>query len=376
MTEMARRNFLGLLGAATVGGGPLMMAHELWTSAWQAYRHSFIDGQGRVIDYSADKGFSTSEGQAYALFFSLIAGDRNTFNRVLNWTNTNMAGGRLGDVLPAWKWGLKGAKWGVVGSNSASDADAWMAYALLEAGRLWNAPDLGSMGRKLATRIANDETISVSGFGRVLIPGSSTFPTTPPVLVDPSYTPLFLAAGIAEATGDPMWQEIAATCPKMMATVTRNGFAPDWAWLPQAPATPPSGLPDVGTGSYDAIRCYLWAGLTAPDTHGAAAILGSLMGMARYLATHHTPPESVNIATSTVHGTGNSGFSAALLPYLVQAGKPKLLKRQLARVLAKREATGLFGQPAVYYTQNLILFGLGGLSGAIRMAKSGAIVQA
>lgn len=372
---MARRDFLGLLGAVAIGGGPMMMARELWISAWRAYRHSFIDGQGRVIDYSANKGFSTSEGQAYALFLSLVAGERGTFKRVLGWTNTNMAGGRLGDVLPAWKWGLYAGKWGVIGANSAADADAWIAYALLEAGRIWNDHDLTTTGKKLAVRIANDESVTINGFGRVLIPGASNFPDTPPVIVDPSYTPLFLARGIAEATGNPAWQAIAETCPKMIATVTRNGFAPDWAWVPQAPASPPGGTPEVGTGSFDAIRCYLWAGLTAPDTEGADAILASLQGMARYLATHPTPPQSVDVATGAVHATGNIGFSGALLPYLSRIGKTRILKQQLSRVLAKREAIGLFGQPADYYTENLILFGLGGLSGAIRLTKAGALVK-
>lgn len=351
-----------------------MMARTLWLSAWRGYQHAFIDGQGRVIDYSANKGFTTSEGQAYGLFFSLVAGDRGTFRRILNWTNTNMAGGRLGDVLPAWKWGLKSGKWGVLGANSAADADAWMAYALLEAGRIWKDPDFIATGHKLAVRVANDESVEINGFGRVLIPGASDFPDTPPVLVDPSYTPLFLAHGIASATALPPWQEIAATVPKMIAATSRNGFAPDWAWVPQAPASPPSGLPETGTGSYDAIRCYLWAGLTPPETDGAGSILGTLKGMSRYLATHPTPPVTVDIAANSPQGNGPVGFSGALLPYLGALGRKRQLKHQLGLVLAQRETTGLFGQPSHYYDENLILFGLGGLSGAFRFDKMGRLV--
>lgn len=374
MGKMARRDFLGLFGAAAIGGAPQMMARTIWDSAWRGYRHAFIDGQGRVIDYSANKGFTTSEGQAYGMFFSLVAGDRGAFRRILNWTNTNMAGGRLGDVLPAWQWGQKSGKWGVIGANSAADADAWMAYALLEAGRIWNDHELGATGHKLAVRVANDESVQISGFGRVLIPGSSDFPDTPPVVVDPSYTPLFLAHGIAKATGLPTWQEIAATAPKMITTTSRNGFAPDWAWVPQAPASPPPGMPETGTGSYDAIRCYLWAGLTSPETDGAGPILGALKGMARYLATHPTPPQSVDLATNSPHGNGGIGFSGALLPYLATLGRKRLLQQQLGLVLTQRETTGLFGQPAHYYDENLILFGLGGLSGTFRFDKAGGLV--
>ncbi|HEX7390929.1 MAG TPA: glycosyl hydrolase family 8, partial [Acidiphilium sp.] len=280
-----------------------------------------------------------------------------------------------GDVLPAWKWGLKSGKWGVLGANSAADADAWMAYALLEAGRLWNDHDLQATGHQLAVRIANDESVAINGFGRVLIPGASDFPDTPPVIVDPSYTPLFLAHGIATATGLPAWQEIAATAPKMITTTSRNGFAPDWAWVPQVPASPAQGLPATGTGSYDAIRCYLWAGLTSPETDGAGQTLGALKGMARYLATHPAPPQSVDLASNATHGNGGPGFSGALLPYLAALGKSRLLRQQLGSVLAQREATGLFGQPAHYYDENLILFGLGGLSGVFLFDKTGALVR-
>lgn len=372
---MPRRNFLGLLGAGVLGvsGSTSLVARELWGSAWHAYRHTFIDGQGRVIDYSSDEGFSTSEGQSYGLFFSLVAGDRGTFHRILNWTNTNLAGGRLGDILPAWKWGRHNGHWGVIGQNSAADADCWLAYTLLEAGRLWHDHNLGVLGARLATRITDDESAKVNDFGRVLLPGSSQFPHSPPVMVDPSYTPNFLAHGIATATSQHAWHEIAATQPKVIAKLAGSGFAPDWGWLPSAPSHPPSGLPHPGTGSFDAIRCYLWAGLTAPDAPGALTGIAPIKGMARYLATHPVPPEHVNVATGETHGTGPIGFSAALLPYLVRLKKHKSLSRQLRRVLGQRHASGVFGHPPHYYDESLIVFGLGGLSGVMQFSKEGKL---
>ncbi len=374
MIDMARRDFLGFLGAVAVSGGPLMMAKELWQSSWRGYRSSFIDGQGRIIDYSADKGFSTSEGQAYGMFLSLAAGDRPAFRRILSWTDTNMAGGRLGDVLPAWKWGLRGGKWGITGANSAADADAWMAYSLLEAAHVWKDHNLGVLGHNLATRVANDESIIINGFGRVLIPGASDFPDTPPVIVNPSYTPLFLARGIAHATNLPQWKEIAVTTPRLITATSRHGFVPDWAWVPQRPDKPPAGLPETGIGSFGAIRCYLWAGLTNPDTEGAGVVLAALKGMARYLTMHRAPPLTVQVADASTHGSGGIGFSGALLPYLGALDKQRLLQQQLGRVLAQRETSGLFGQPTDYYTENLILFGLGGLSGAIRFDNEGGLI--
>lgn len=362
--------------ALNVSSGTTILGRELWHTAWNAYRDAFIDGQGRVIDYSSNQGFTTSEGQAYALFFSLVANDRKAFHRILAWTNANLAGGRLGQILPAWKWGHGARTWGIIGTNTASDADAWMAYALLEAGRIWGEHNLGALGGSLASRIISQESVVLGGFGRLLLPGSAHFPRTPPVLVDPSYTPLFLAHGIADATGDAGWRAIAAGQPRLISAVAPHGFAPDWAWLPSRPSSPPGNLPPTGTGSYDAIRCYLWAGLNAVGTPGAAAELSRLGGMAHYLGSHAAPPESVNVASGAAHGTGPVGFSAALLPYLAHLKADKALRRQLSRVLAHREVSGLFGEPADYYSENLILFGLGGLAGVVGFSKTGAVASA
>src|SRR5438105_1905284 len=89
----------------------------------------FMDNQVRVIDHdSGDR--TTSEGQAYATFFALVANDRSRFDGLLHWTEINLASGDLTSHLPAWSWGKNpNNKWGVLDSNSASDADLWMAYA-------------------------------------------------------------------------------------------------------------------------------------------------------------------------------------------------------------------------------------------------------
>lgn len=367
---------MGLFGGIGIGGlsGPAILADQLWHASWRAYRDAFVDGQGRVIDYSADEGFTTSEGQSYALFFSLVANDRSTFNKVLAWTKTNLAGNRLGDVLPSWKWGRNNNSWGVLGHDSASDADSWLAYTLLEAGRTWKDHNLRALGHRLAKRIIIDESVDIKGFGRVLIPGSSKFPRTPPVLVDPSYTPLFLAHGIASATGDPAWRSIASTQPKMIEAVSAHGFAPDWAWVPTLRKSPPPGTPQTGTSSFDSIRCYLWAGLTPASMTGAKQELAALGGMAAYLERNPIPPQTVQLNTGAASGAGSIGFSAALLPYLARLKKTKLVRRQLSRVVAGRQSTGLFGHPAEYYSENLILYGLGGLTDTIRFHESGVLI--
>ena len=65
-------------------------AEQQWP-LWQHYRERFLDASGRVIDHSAgDK--TTSEGQAYGMFFALVVNDRKSFDQMLRWTEDNLAG--------------------------------------------------------------------------------------------------------------------------------------------------------------------------------------------------------------------------------------------------------------------------------------------
>lgn len=106
--------------------------------AWDHFKQAYISDGGRVIDPSDSRKITTSEGQSYALFFALAANDRAMFDKVLRWTEDNLAEGSLNKQLPAWLWGKKADNgWEVLDTNSASDADIWIAWSLLEAGRLW-----------------------------------------------------------------------------------------------------------------------------------------------------------------------------------------------------------------------------------------------
>jgi endoglucanase len=52
---------------------------------WQDYSSRFLGEDGRITDFQR-AGATTSEGQAYALFFSLVADDRPRFQKILQWT--------------------------------------------------------------------------------------------------------------------------------------------------------------------------------------------------------------------------------------------------------------------------------------------------
>jgi endoglucanase len=326
-----------------------------WPSLWTSYTATFMDGQIRVIDRDSNDR-TTSEGQAYGMFFALVANDRPRFDKLLRWTEVNLAEGDLSARLPAWLWG-RGAddRWDVLDANSASDADVWLAYALFEAGDAWRDPRYTRLAEALATRIADEEVVHVPPLGPVLLPGAHGFVRDGTYRLNASYLPLQLFIALGERQPRGPWTAIADTIPRIVRASAPGGFATDWIEVGPGGAFTPSSH-----GSYDAIRTYLWAGVLDPDTPSRDALLQTLGGMVNVVRASRKPPARVR-ANGTVHdGNGPIGFAAALVPYLEAVGETRLAREQLSRVRDARDAqTGLLGRPAKYYDQNLALFALG-----------------
>jgi endoglucanase len=322
---------------------------------WKSYAAALMDNQVRVIDHNAGDR-TTSEGQAYAMFFALVADDRPRFDGLLHWTESNLAGGDLSTHLPAWLWGQKQDRnWGVKDANSAADADLWMAYTLVEAGKVWAEPRYTSLGKALAKRIAAEEVAQIPGLGPMLLPGSKGFQHGNSYRLNASYLPIQLLAELAHELPDGPWQQMAAKVSAVVEGSAPHGFVTDWVDLREGKDFVPSAI-----GSYDAVRVYLWAGMLDPEAPYRSEILKSLIGMERYLRTHPVPPEKVRQDGTIESSKGPVGFSAAVIPFLSALGEKDAEHAQDARVRAELDAkTGLYGAPAKYYDQNLILFALG-----------------
>ena len=344
-----------------------------WYQFWTSYQARFIDSQGRVIDWN-DGGITTSEGQSYALFFALVANNPKLFQNILTWTQDNLAQGSLAAHLPAWRWGERPNKtWGVLDTNSAADADLWIAYTLIQAGRLWNRNSYTAMGTLLAKRIAQQEVVTLPDTGPMLIPGNAGFHIAPNTYVfNPSYLPLPVVEGLAHALPHGPWRAMAMHLPHFIKAVSPYGFAPDW--VAYSPRQGYHIAPQGSNGSYNAIRVYLWAGMSNPDTPGAQRILDSVSGMANYLQSHLLPPVSENWQTGVPSGTGPTGFSAALIPYLMQKNMKPEVHNQWLRLNADYDrADGLYGKTSHYYDQNLALFALGWVYHTIRFDRNGEL---
>ena len=341
---------------------------------WRQFATHFIQQDGRVVDFSTPAQQTTSEGQSYAMFFALVANDRATFDRLLRWMRANLAAGHFdgNDLrLPAWQWGRRpDGSFGVLDPNSAADSDLWIAYDLFEAGRLWHEPAYTQLAYALITQIEKQEVADLRGLGPMLLPGAQGFRSGGTTRLNPSYLPLPLLRALATASPSGPWAKIAANAYTLIKTTAPLGFAPDWAAFRDGQFIVDPQKGDIG--SYDAIRVYLWAGLTASADPLARPWLGALGGMRERVAATGVPPERVATTTGVAQGEGPSGFWGALLPYFRALGDARaagLAQMHLAAPTAAARTT-----PPVYYDEVLMLFGAGAADGRYRFDENGQLV--
>ena len=350
---------------------------------WHAYAARFISADGRVLDpQGGDR--TTSEGQSYALFFALVNNDHPQFERLLAWTETNLAQGDLGAHLPAWTWGKgKDGRWAPQDANSASDSDLWIAYDLIEAGRLWHNPHYSTLGQRLTSLIARQEVVNLPGLGPALLPGASGFRFQRFWVLNPSYMPLFLIDRLAAVDPSGPWANVAAEVPTILERSAKNGFAMDWVCYTPGEGFAPCLANGRNTppplGSYDAIRVYLWAGMLPASSPARTRILHALGGMNRFLAQDAAPPEKVNDDGVPLNGGGPVGFSAALLPYLQSIPNETAVAQQMVRVKSQLdEKSNLYGAGygtgPTYYDQNLVLFASGWMEKRFQFGTSGELL--
>ncbi|WP_312830577.1 cellulose synthase complex periplasmic endoglucanase BcsZ [Pseudomonas rhodesiae] len=356
---LALAGFLAAPGAASAGACA-------WP-AWEQYRQALLSADGRVIDPSTEQLVSTSEGQGYGLFFALLGNDPASFAHVLSWTQDNLAAGDLNRQLPAWQWGRdKDGQWRVLDTNNASDADLWIAYSLLEAGRLWHRPEYLILGRNMLWRTAAQSLRKLPGLGLMLLPGDVGFDSAEGWRVNASYLPPQLLVRFAAEA--PIWAELASNTQRLLLDGSPKGLVPDWQ-LWKAGQGWEADHQRGTLGSYDAIRVYLWAGMLAKDAPGRGTLLEHLQPMVKLTATQGFVPEKVDSASGAASGTGPVGFSAALLPLL--AASPE--GTSALAVLRER----IKQQPPLadaYYNQSLTLFGQGWDQQRYRFDKDGHLV--
>ncbi|MCR5993548.1 cellulase [Enterobacter ludwigii] len=331
--------------------------------AWEQFKKDYISESGRVIDPSDTRKITTSEGQSYALFFALAANDRKAFDQLLTWTRDNLAGGNLNDNLPAWLWGQKDHdNWAIIDTNSASDADVWIAWSLLEAGRLWKHPDYTRTGKALLKRIAHEEVVKVPGLGSMLLPGKVGFAEEKAWRFNPSYLPPQIASYFTRF-GAP-WTTLRETNLRLLLETAPKGFSPDWVQYQKNRGWHLQQDKSL-VGGYDAIRVYLWVGMMSDKDAQKARLLTRFRPMATMTTKHGVPPEKVDVARGKPAGKGPVGFSAAMLPFLQQRD---------AQAVQRQRVADNFPDNNAYYSYVLTLFGQGWDQHRFRFTAQGELI--
>ena len=361
----SRRTLLG--AAAAAGLSCPALAFFNYRFRWEDFRAANLDAGGRVIDASDERRITTSEGQSYALFFALVAGDRKAFAAILSWTENNLCGGDMTARLPAWLWGRIPAdrkhpeeRWGVLDDNNATDADMWIAYSLMEAARLWNMPEYERRARAILAML---KTLvrSIERLGPVPLPSARGFEREGGLRTfNPSYLPTFILRRFAAA--DPFWGPVAAACNRLLVRCSMNGYAPDWATF-NADGLHMLGEKDVG--SYDAIRVYLWLGMLNRQDSSRDQLVRQFYPMVRLTQSLGYVPEKVSMATLAATGAGPLGFSACLLQLFSDVKTADFVRM-------KMRSTEM--RPETYYQNCLIMFAQGFDDGAFSFSVDGRLM--
>ena len=272
---------------------------------------------GRIVDWNSEER-TTSEGEAYALFFALVANDRPSFDLILNWTQNNLAKGSLQDNLPSWLWKRTAGGLGRRGQNSASDADLWIAYTLIQAGRLWQEPSYTSLGRTIAQHIADEEVVALRGNGLLLLPGRKGFQSCRRALRKSQLRAAAILGGSRHWNFPTDRGAADRKRARSGSPQVGHGFAMDWVRFKLGSGFSAVAGPSIQAPVFGEIRRHsrLSVGRNARSTRaGARSLLNDLLGDARLTWTLTTFRRSASPAMARrSEGHSPVGFSAAVIP--------------------------------------------------------------
>ncbi|MGF1771988.1 cellulase [Vibrio wakamikoensis] len=340
---------------------------ETWQQ-WQEFKSVYMTAEGRIVDGSDARLITTSEGQSYAMFFALVANDKAAFDTLYNWTQQHLAGGDLTARLPAWLWGKTSQGYGIIDSNSASDSDLWIAYTLIEAGRLWGSDYYQNVGYLLAKRILKEETVSFGAGNRQLLPGKQGFEQGDKVKLNPSYVPLPVLAAFAHHDTAGPWRELYSGSLALLLDSQRKGVSPDWLLYDGKTISYDAKTTDIG--NYNAIRSYLWAGMMPSDMEGALPIVDSFKPFVSLAIEQQYTPLNTYAQSGKMEQSAPIGFDAALLPLIGLNADEEVTSNWAERV---RENL-VTDRNNEYYNNVLALFGLGWYDNQYRFNGQGELL--
>lgn len=332
--------------------------------SWDNYKQTFIQADGRVIDYSAN--VTTSEGQSYAMLRAFWMRDKAMFDKTYLWAKDNLQIPR-GDHLFSWKWGQRpDYTWGALDKTSATDADQDIALALLLAYQEWKEPAYLADAKIILSEIWDRLTVQTP-IGRVLLPGDwpqqgRTFQ------INPSYFAPYAYRVFAEMDDDHEWSEVLDSSYEILGRAVAQSnthLPPDWVQVSldndsiALYTEPKDARSDFG---YEAIRVYWRVGLDHfmnPLDKRPAAVLNVHNMLLRYWQIRGDMPISITYDGIVRHPELQSGsIYGAMLPGLYAQDQQAAEQMIAKRILPNLKPGGQWNTKNDYYSQNWLWFGL------------------
>jgi endoglucanase len=341
---------------------------ELLSQSWNAYRDRFIQGDGRVIDReSADR--TTSEAQAYALLRAVLTDDKPTFERVLNWGETNLQrrglDGNRSDHLWAWQWGRNPQdQWLPLDSNFASDGDVDAATALIFAARRWQRPEYVDLAKLKLEDLWNQAVLPTDQDNYFLPGPKAAFQQDHQVLLNPSYLAPYAFRLFAQIDSERDWLSLVDSSYDVLrdsAKLSRLRLPSNWVLL-----DPNTGRLSPSTGNlgsrygYDAYRVWWRVALDAAWFEEPRAqrflqrYLEPLQGMWR--SQQRIPAELDLQGQAIVPYESTAQYAMLYAAFAVT--HPELAEQIRLQKLLPAYRDGFWENDSAYYLQNLGWLGL------------------
>jgi endo-1,4-beta-D-glucanase Y len=331
--------------------------------SWNNYKRNYIHSYGQVIDPSS--GFTTSEGQSYAMLRAVWMADRDTFDGVWAWTRDHLQH-RSEDMLVSWLWGKGEEGSGVVlDPNTASDADEDIALALIFASRRFNDQSYMMDAISILRDIWNKEVVEVSG--KLLFVSSPSSKFTEGYLINPSYISPASYRIFAEVDKTHDWNKLAVDSYYFLSLISNNNrnqikLPPNWVIITEngsviSASDYISGDPDYY--GYDSFRTFWRVALDKKwfDTKESIAYLKEVEPFLRQQWQDKTKISSVYAMNGTPMTSHSdlSTTSGALSLFSITDDKisREIFESEYSSIVYAKETSGSLN----YYNDNWVWFG-------------------
>lgn len=333
--------------------------------AWASYKPVYVAEPGYVLDRTRGDGEAISEGQGYALLRAAWMCDLPAFERTFRWVEQNL---RRPDGLYSWAWSARTGT--LIDSNTATDGDQEIAFALILAAHAFARPEYEARARELLVAIRTHEAIEVPGGW---FPAAGNWAVDERI-VNLSYFLPYAYPDFARVDPDGAWDRVTDVGYGLLARVLQQPgvvLPPDFMVVTRDGDIAP--LPAHSTlgrdFSFDAMRLYFRVALDCALYPRPQACDGPLRADALVEMLRRDGAIYTRYATSgrALGADESLSFYGGVLPLLAQQA-PAFAAHLRAGKLALPDLATISDHPDRYYDLNWVWFGIA--------ADEGLLVQA